>query len=103
MSIDTRPTIPETTSLRAGTITLVLGLLFTAATAFTYVLSLSDAVNPPNWVRALGLVWLPVGFFGAPLAYTLARKGPGRRRGRIGLAIGLVGLTAFVALLIVAG
>ena len=93
----------SSTSARAGTITLVLGILFLAATVLTYVLSLSDLVNPPNWVRAAGLVWLPIGFFGAPIAYTLARKGPGRDRGRIGLAFVGAGLLAFMALLFAIG
>jgi hypothetical protein len=103
MSIDTRDTGRHTGSMRAGTLTVVLGVLAAAATAFTYVLSLSEAVNPPNWVRVLGLVWLPIGFLGTPITYTLARTGPGRDRGRVGLAIALAGLLAFVALLFVAG
>ena len=103
MSIDTRPSIKGAGSVRAGTITLVLGILFLTATVFTYVLSLSDVVDPPNWVRALGLAWLPVGFVGTPIAYALARTGPGRDRGRVGLVVALVGLLAFVVLVFVAG
>lgn len=63
------------------------------------MLSLSDAVDPPTWLRILGLVWLPVGFVGTPLAYAVARVGPGRDRARVGLALALVGPVAFVALL----
>lgn len=103
MSIDPGTASPDAVSDRAGTTTLVLGVLFLAATVFTYVLSLSDQVNPPNWVRALGLVWLPIGFFGTPIAYTFARTGEGRFRGRVGVAFALVGLLAFVVLLFVAG
>ena len=102
LSVDTKQTRPDTASTRAGTITLILALLFLFATAFTYVLSLSEGVNPANWVRALGLVWLPIGFFGAPIAYSLARTGPGRHRGRIGLAVLLVGVVAFVVLQFIA-
>ena len=87
----------------AGSVTLALGILFTAAVAYTYVLSLSDTFNPPNWVRILGLVWLPIGFGGVPIAYYLARTGEGRRRGRLGLLVGLIGLAAFVALVIAIG
>ena len=73
MTTEIRHTIQDTASQRAGTVTIVLGALALAATAFTYVLSLSDAFNPPDWVRAAGLVWLPIGFFGSPIAYTIAR------------------------------
>lgn len=86
-----------------GTVTLVLGLLAGAATVFVYVLSLSEDFNPPHWIRVLGLVWLPVGFFGAPICYVLARTGSGRRRGRIGLSIAGAGLAAFVVLLFAVG
>lgn len=103
MTIDTRHTSRDTGSGRAGTLTLVLGVLALAATLFTYVLSLSDLVNPPHWVRVMGLVWLPIGFFGTPIAYTIARKGPGRHRAVVGLAIASVGLLSFVALLFIAG
>ena len=87
----------------AGTITLLLGILFTAAVAYTYVLSLSDTFNPPNWVRIIGLVWLPLGFGGVPLGYVIARTGEGRDRARLGVLIGFVGLVAFVALVVALG
>jgi hypothetical protein len=90
-------------SVPAGTITLLLGVLFTAAVAYTYLLSLSDTFNPPNWVRAIGLVWLPLGFGGVPLGYVIARTGEGRDRARLGALIGFVGLVAFVSLVIAIG
>lgn len=103
MTTDNRRTRGDTGSERAGTITVVLGALALAATVFTYVLSLSEDFNPLGWVRAVGLVWLPIGFFGAAFAYIAARKGSGRRRGMIGLTLAGVGLVAFVVLLFVAG
>ena len=87
----------------AGSVTLALEILFTAAVAYTYVLSLSDTFNPPNWDRIVGLVWLPIGLGGVPIAYSLARTGEGRQQGRLGVLIGLVGLAAFVALVIAIG
>lgn len=78
-------------------------MLAVAATVFTYVLSLRDGFNPSGWVRVVGLIWLPIGYFGAAIAYTVARKGPGRRRGRFGLTIAGVGIVAFVVLLFIAG
>jgi hypothetical protein len=86
------------TSAHAGTLTLLLGCAFLAATGFTYVLSLGVAFNPPDWVRVAALVWLPIGFFGTPIAYAIARRGPGRDRGRVGVGIALVALVAFVVL-----
>lgn len=62
-------------SERAGTLAVVLGALALAATVFTYLLSLSENFNPPGWVRAVGLVWLPIGFFGTAFAYMVARRG----------------------------
>lgn len=85
-------------SALGGTVALGLGVLFAAAVAFTYLLSLSDVVNPPTWVRAPGLVWLPIGLGGVPIAYYFARTGKGRYRGRLGVLIGLVSLIAFIAL-----
>lgn len=84
MTTDNRSTNEGPGSERAGTLTVFLGVLAVAATVFTYVLSLSEGFNPPGWVRVVGLIWLPIGFFGAAIAYTVARKGPGRRRGRFG-------------------
>lgn len=103
MATRTNPSARRSASAVAGSVTLALGMLFAAAVAYTYVLSLSDTFNPPNWVRVVGLVWLPIGLGGVPIAYYLARTGEGRRRGRLGALIALVGLAAFVALVIAIG
>jgi hypothetical protein len=78
-------------------------VLFAAAVLFTYVLSLSESFNPPDWVRVVGLVWLPIGLGGVPIAYYLARTGEGRARGRLGVLVGIVALVAFIALVIALG
>ena len=88
---------------RSGTVTLGLGMLFLAATAWTYALSLSEALNPPTWARAVGLVWLPIGLVGVPIAYDRARHGNGRTRARVGVALAAAGLVAFVALVVAIG
>jgi protein-S-isoprenylcysteine O-methyltransferase Ste14 len=98
--------VPDARSTRtppAGTITLVLGILFSAAVAFAFPLSLSDTFNPPDWVRLLGLVWLPIGLAGVPTGYVLARDGSGRERARLGVVVALVGLLAFAGLVIAVG
>lgn len=93
----------QTGSGVAGSVTLALGILFTAAVAYTFLLSLSDTLDPPTWVRAVGLVWLPIGFGGVPIGYYLARTGDGRDRARLGVLIGLAGLVAFTALVLAIG
>lgn len=105
VAMTARPTytLSPTASARAGDVTLVLGLATVAATCFAFLLSLSDTVDPSHWIRVLALVWLPIGFFGAPVAYALARLGPGRANGRWGLALTGAALVAFVVLLLVAG
>lgn len=87
----------------AGTITLVLGVLFALAVVYTYVLSLADAVNPPDWARVVGLVWLPVGLAGVPVGYYWARGGPREPRAELGLVVALAAALAFVVLVVVWG
>jgi hypothetical protein len=102
MTTEVRPPTKITSKVPAGTVTLVLGVLFAAAVLFTYALSLIDILNPPDWVRVVGLMWLPIGFAGIPVAYYLART-EDRARSRLGLLIGLVALVAFAALVIALG
>lgn len=90
-------------SERAGLATVVFAALFAAATAYTFALSLSESFNPPNWLRVLGLVWLPIGLAGAAVSYTVARTGPGRTAGRLGLLVLLLSVVAFVVLLFAKG
>ncbi|GAA1929744.1 hypothetical protein [Nocardioides marmoribigeumensis] len=90
-----RPVAPD-----AGTLTLVLGALFVVATGFAYLVSLSADVNPPDWVRVVGLLGVPLGFFGTPVAFVAARH---EARARAGLALFAAALVALVVLLVVAG
>jgi hypothetical protein len=60
MHTDAMPVGPDAASIRAGRIALALGIACALATVFVYALSLGEEFNPPNWVRILGLVWLPV-------------------------------------------
>jgi hypothetical protein len=87
----------------AGTVTLALGVLFTAAVAFAYVLSLRESFNPPDWVRVLGLVWLPIGLGGVPVGYAVARTGAGREHALVGVLVALTGLVALVGLVVAVG
>lgn len=87
----------------AGTVTLVLGVLFALAVAYTYVLSLASGVNPPDWARVVGLVWLPVGLAGVPIGYYWSRDGDRQHLAEVGLALALVGAVALVGLVVAVG
>lgn len=87
----------------AGSVTLVLGVLFALAVAYAYALSLGDSVNPPDWARVVGLVWLPVGLAGVPVGYYWARGGPREPRAELGLVVALAAALAFVVLVVVWG
>lgn len=87
----------------AGTITLVLGILFALAVGYAYVLSLAETVNPPDWARVVGLLWLPVGLAGVPVGYYWARGGPREPRAELGLVVALAAALAFVVLVVVWG
>jgi hypothetical protein len=103
MATHVGPRTPWDGSAAAGSAALLLGTLCTFAVAFTYVLSLSDAFNPANWIRVVGLVWIPLAFAGVPIAYALAREGAGRGRGRLGVLLTVASLAALVALVIALG
>lgn len=103
MATETRPRNQSLDTMRSGTLTLISAVLFAAAVAFTYVLSLSEPFNPPNWVRAVGLVWLPIGLAGVPIGYVVARIGDGRQRATVGVLIAVVALMAFVGLVVALG
>lgn len=87
----------------AGTATLVLGVVFALAIGFTYWLSLDATFNPPDWVRFVGLIWLPIGFALLPVGYLVARSGRRRGQARAGMLLALLGLAALVILLFVLG
>lgn len=56
-------------------------------------------LDPENWVRILGLAFLPLGVAGAVIAGVVGLRGDGRRYALIGLA--MVGMTVigFVVLI----
>ena len=87
----------------AGTVTLVLGTLFTLAVAYAYALSLEGGLDPPDWARVVGLVWLPVGLLGVPIGWNWSRGGAHEDRAEIGVVVALVGALAFVVLVVALG
>jgi hypothetical protein len=103
MTLDTRTTDNPDLSARAGNLALVLGVAFAISTVLIFVMSMTDVMDPPNWLRALLLSGIPLGFFGVPLSFAVARPGAGRQRGLIGVWLAVASLAAFVALLFAMG
>lgn len=87
----------------AGHVTLVLGVLFALAVAYAYALSIGDGIDPPDWARVAGLLWLPVGLAGVPVGYYWARGGPREPRAELGLVLALAAALAFVVLVVILG
>ncbi|MDC5696275.1 hypothetical protein OO014_03325 [Intrasporangium calvum] len=81
-----------------GLVALVLGFAAVAALIWLWALTLPN-VNPPNWVRILGVLWLPVGVVGAGWAGLLGLRGPGRRWSVVGLSLAGLAVVGFVTLI----
>ncbi len=76
----------------------VLGALALAAVG--YAALLTYVIDPPNWIRVVGLSLLPIGWAGAVITGVSARNGPGRAWALTGLA--LAALTAVALTVLVA-
>lgn len=59
---------------------------------------LTYVIDPPNWIRVVGLSLLPIGWAGAVVAGVSARRGPGRVWALTGLALAAVTAVALVVL-----
>lgn len=103
MTTVTGPRNQDVSTMRSGTVTLVLGVCFAASVAWIFVLSLTDVDAVPNWVRALGSVGMPIGLVGVPFGFSLARGGDGMARARLGVLIAAVALLALVGLMVALG
>lgn len=88
-----------------GLVTLVLGVAALASTGFLWLLSTTDVVDPANWVRAVGLLGIPVGMVGSFVVGMTAgaKRGRGRTLAFAGMALAAVALVLFVILMWTAG
>lgn len=93
---------PKTMSDRLGTISAVLGTLSVASYFYLIALTQLQDFNPPNWIRIIGMVWLPIGWMGAWLAGWPARHGHERGLALAGMFLGTVSLVAFIVLMAMA-
>lgn len=94
---------PTRDTERSGLLSIVFGALALLGFVWTWVLSVSDVLDPPNWIRIPGILLMPVALVAAVAAGLQARQGTGRRRGDVGLVLAALVVLAFVVLLNVAG
>ena len=83
---------------RLGVLCVTFGALGAAAFLWLAALSLTD-FNPPDWIRILGVVWLPIGVAGSLITGVVGRHGPHRVAVTIGLALTALTLIGFVVLI----
>lgn len=74
----------------------VLGALALAAVG--YAALLTYVIDPPNWIRVVGMSLLPIGWAGALITGVSARNGSGRVWALTGLALAAVTAGALVVL-----
>ena len=94
---------PTRDTERSGLLSIVFGVLALLGLAWTWVLSVSDVLDPPSWIRIPGILLMPAALIAALAAGLQARQGTGRRRGDVGLVLAGLVVLAFVVLLNVAG
>ena len=86
-----------------GVASAVLGGAAALATVWLWLLSALPDFNPPNWIRIVGLIWLPVGIIGSLVGWMAARQGAGRSWGLVGVGLTGLAITGFVAALVILG
>jgi hypothetical protein len=81
---------------RAGELSAVLGAAGMAALVWAWMLTTS--IDPPNWVRAPGLMLLPFGSLGSLSAGAVGLLTPPRRWAAVGLTLGCLTLVGLLLL-----
>jgi hypothetical protein len=88
---------------RSGLVSVVCGVVAVLALVWTWVLSVSDVLDPPDWVRIPGILLMPAALVVGLAAALQARQGNGRRHGTVGLGLVALVVLGFIVLLNVAG
>ena len=88
---------------RSGLVSIVCGVVAVLALLWTWVLSVSDVLDPPDWVRIPGILLMPMALVVGGAAALQARQGTGRRRATVGLGLLALTVLGFIVLLNVAG
>ena len=94
---------PTRDTERSGLLSIAFGVLALVGLGWTWVLSVSEVVDPPNWIRIPGILLLPAGLIAAVAFGLQARQGTGRERGLVGLVLAAASVLVFVVLLTVVG
>ncbi|WP_142139233.1 hypothetical protein [Acidovorax sp. SLBN-42] len=89
-------------SKTAGRLSAVFGLVALAAFGWLWALS-ATPLDPPNWVRIVGLAFLPIGLVGAVVTGIAGLRGAARAWAVVGLVAAVVTIVAFVVLLTLYG
>lgn len=89
---------------RLGIACTVFGTLAALAFLWLWVLSVSPALNPPDWIRILGIAGFPIGIVGSA-AVAVAARGTAAGRAWIaaGLSLAAAALVGFIILVAVLG
>lgn len=100
--MSTSPAPDVRRSKTPGVLSVVFGLVALAAFGWLWALS-ATPLDPPNWVRILGIVFLPIGIIGGVITGISGLRGAGRGWAIAGLvAVGLT-IVAFIVLINVLG
>ena len=100
--MNTSETPESRRSRRFGRWSAAFGLAGAAAFVWLWLLS-ATPLDPPNWVRILGLVFLPIGVVGALFTGIPAVRGAGRPAALVGLIAAALTVIAFIVILNVLG
>ena len=92
-----------TDSVRAGRLSVAFGIAALAALAWTWALSTLADFNPPDWIRIIGILVLPVAILGSVVTGVQGLRGSARQPAIVGLVIAGLVVLGFVVLLTVAG
>lgn len=84
-----------------GTMAAILGAVGLAALVWAWLVSTS--LDPPAWVRAPGLLLLPVGMIGSLACGSVGMLNTPRRWAATGLGLGVVTVVGFVVLMLADG
>ena len=85
-----------------GTLGAAFGATALAATAWVALLSFTS-FGPPDAVRFLGAIFLPIGIGGAIAVAIAERHGPGRRPAFVGLGLAALAVVGLVVMQFAAG
>lgn len=85
-----------------GRAILVLGVLAVVSAALTALLSFTNTLDPPEWVRIVMTSGIPVGTIGVAVVWVLAPDSRREVATKVGLALVALSLVALIVMVNVA-